>query len=92
MNSIPPRIIKRPRPVPLPRIKPGPVPKPGLEKCDCNITVLITQSEWQKFEKLRRNAGDFPPTKSQYARFLMCDAMARRIRRDLPGNAIDRRE
>ncbi len=87
-KTIRPRRIKRPAPVERVRCKPGPVPDPNLEKCDCNITLLLTQSEWQQFEKVRINM-EMPPTRSQLARYLIRDALERRIRRDLPGNAVD---
>jgi hypothetical protein len=85
-KSIPPRRINRATSQPV-KLKPGPVPDSTLEKCDCNLTFLVTQSEWQQFEKVRLNM-DIPPTRSQLARFLVRDALARRIRRDVPGNAV----
>ncbi len=87
MKAIPPRRINRPKPAPRPVLKPGPVPDPTREKCECNLTTLITDAEFQVFEKLRLSM-EFPPTRSQYVRYLMRESLDRRIRRDLPGNAI----
>jgi hypothetical protein len=87
-KTIPSRRINRPKAAAPAKPKPGPVPDPELEKCDCNLTFLLTQSEWQKFEKLRASMP-IPPTRSQLARFLVNDALSRRFRRDLPGNARD---
>jgi hypothetical protein len=85
-RSIHPRRINRSKTEPA-RLKPGPVPDSNLEKCECNLTFLLTQAEWQRFEKVRL-AMDIPPTRSQLARFLVRESLERRIRRDLPGNAV----
>jgi hypothetical protein len=87
MKPIPPRRIKRPRPTPPPVLKPGPVPDPTRDKCVCNLTTLITETEWQQFEKLRLSIP-FTPTRSQFVRYLIRESLERRIRRDLPGNGI----
>jgi hypothetical protein len=86
-RSIPPRRINRAKAPEPPKIKPGPVPDPTRDKCDCNLTFLLTQAEWQQFEKVRLNML-VPPTRSQLARYLVRDALSRRIRRDVPGNAV----
>ena len=83
--TIPPRRIKRPVPV---KLRPGPVPDPNREKCDCNITFLITQAEYQEFEKLRFQHPVLP-TRSQWARYLIKAALDARIKRTMPGKAPD---
>jgi hypothetical protein len=86
-KTIKPRRIKRPEPVEPVKCKRGPVPDPTREKCDCNLTFLLTQPEWQQFEKIRLSM-EMPPTRSQLARHFVREALERRIRRDLPGNAV----
>jgi hypothetical protein len=86
-KSIPPRRINRQKAAEPVKLKPGPSFDPNLEKCECNLTFLLTQAEWQQFEKCRL-AMELPATRSQFARFLVRDSLERRIRRDLPGNAV----
>jgi len=88
MKSIPPRRINRPRPTRPPVLKPGPVADPTREKCESNLTILVTASEWEWFEKVRLSMP-IPPTRSAMGRYLLTESLERRKRRDLPGKAVD---
>ena len=69
----------------LTRLVPGPLPDPDLERCQHNLSTLLTEREHKAFMKLKPK----DMTKSTFLRKVLCLHLESQRRKDLPTMPFD---
>lgn len=70
-------------PAPPEGLKRGPKPNPFLDKCEHGLHTSLTKREKQAFEALRKAKAPHV-TPSTFLRFVICEALEKHRRKDLP--------